>query len=208
MGSSRSWRAVRTGRSATYSRGDYQRVRAAGLDALRRSIARRVPFLANRVDHLQSWKHTVLLQVEVGRVERWCRPGLLSIGDAAHVMSPVGGVGINYVIQDAVVASNLIGPHLRAGTLQLQHLECFQHRRELPTRMMQALQRKMRPQVTPTGELQSRPPLAARLMRLPLIRDVPARLIAFGGLWPARVTPIEPSRQRVLARVQRGARSA
>jgi 2-polyprenyl-6-methoxyphenol hydroxylase-like FAD-dependent oxidoreductase len=191
-----------------FARGDYQRVRAAGLDALRASIARRAPFLADRLDHLQSWKQTALLQVEVGRVERWCRPGLLLIGDAAHVMSPVGGVGINYAIQDAVVASNLIGPRLRAGTLQIQHLECVQHRRELPTRIMQGLQRKMRPQMIAPGQPPSRPPLAARLMRLPVVRDVPARLIAFGGLWPAKVAPLEPWRQRVLRHLGRSAESA
>jgi 2-polyprenyl-6-methoxyphenol hydroxylase-like FAD-dependent oxidoreductase len=191
-----------------FARGDYQRVRAAGLDALQASIARRAPFLADRVDHLQSWKQTALLQVEVGRVERWCRPGLLLIGDAAHVMSPVGGVGINYAIQDAVVASNLIGPRLRAGTLQTQHLECVQHRRELPTRVMQGLQRRMRPPVIVPGQPPSPPPLAARLMRLPVVRDVPARLIAFGGLWPARVTPLEPRRKRVLAYLRRSLGSA
>jgi 2-polyprenyl-6-methoxyphenol hydroxylase-like FAD-dependent oxidoreductase len=172
-----------------FARGDYQRVRAEGLDALRQSIVRLAPFLADRVDRLQSWQQTSLLQVHVGRVERWFRPGLLLIGDAAHVMSPVGGVGINYAIQDAIVASNLIGPRLLDGKLRTHHLECVQRRRELPTRVMQALQRKMRPQVG-VGEVASEPPLIAKLMfGLPLLGQVPARLIAFGGLWPAKVQP-------------------
>ena len=90
-----------------FQRGTYQQVRNAGLESLRQSIADHVPFLADRVHHLQSWQQTSLLQLEVGRVPRWYRPGLLLIGDAAHVMSPVGGVGVNYAIQDAIVASNL-----------------------------------------------------------------------------------------------------
>jgi 2-polyprenyl-6-methoxyphenol hydroxylase-like FAD-dependent oxidoreductase len=183
-----------------FPRGTYQRVRAAGLDALRRSIAACAPFLADRVHRLQSWQQTSLLQVSVGRVPRWYRPGLLLIGDAAHVMSPVGGVGINYAIQDAVVASNLLGPELRQGTLRTHHLACVQHRRELPTRVMQALQRTMRPQVTPGSAPGSKPPLPARLVRLPVLRQIPTRLIAFGGLWPARVAPIEPPHPRLLAR--------
>jgi 2-polyprenyl-6-methoxyphenol hydroxylase-like FAD-dependent oxidoreductase len=183
-----------------FPRGTYQQLRAKGLEAVRQPITSHAPFLADRVHHLQSWQQTSLLQIDVGRVPRWYRPGLLLIGDAAHVMSPVGGVGINYAIQDAVVASNMIGPRLRQGTLRTHHLECVQRRREPPTRLMQAFQRKMRPQVTPAGELLSSPPLAARLIRLPLLREIPARLIAFGGLWPAKVAPIAPPHPRLLVR--------
>jgi len=184
-----------------FARGAYQQVRAEGLEALRQSIARLAPFLADRVGHLQRWQQTSLLQVVVGRVRRWYRPGLLLIGDAAHVMSPVGGVGINYAIQDAVVASNLIGPHLRGGTLRTHHLASVQRRRELPTRVMQALQRKMRAQLPLPGGQPSRPPLTAGLIRLPVLREVPARLIAFGGFRPARVAPIGPARAGLLARI-------
>jgi 2-polyprenyl-6-methoxyphenol hydroxylase-like FAD-dependent oxidoreductase len=173
-----------------FPRGTYQQVRKAGLEALRQSIADLVPFLADRVHHLQSWQQTSLLQLEVGRVPTWYRPGLLLIGDAAHVMSPVGGVGVNYAIQDAIVASNLTGPHLRSGGLKTHHLACVQHRRELPTRWMQAFQSKMRPQVSDDGEFRTKPPLAARLIRLPIVREIPGRLIAFGGLWPAKVDPL------------------
>jgi 2-polyprenyl-6-methoxyphenol hydroxylase-like FAD-dependent oxidoreductase len=169
-----------------FARGMYQQVRAEGLESLRQSIVRLVPFLADRIDQLQSWQQTSLLQIHVGRVDRWFRPGLLLIGDAAHVMSPVGGVGINYAIQDAIVASNLIGGPLVNGKLRVHDLECVQRRRELPTRAMQALQRKMRPQVR-LGGVPARPPLAAKLIGLPLVKQIPARLIAFGGLWPARI---------------------
>jgi 2-polyprenyl-6-methoxyphenol hydroxylase-like FAD-dependent oxidoreductase len=178
-------------------RGEYQRLRAEGLESFRRAVARRIPFLEQRVELIQSWQQTSLLQIDIGRVNRWFRPGLLLIGDAAHVMSPVGGVGINYAIQDAVVAANLIGDPLRRGKLQMHHLECVQRRRELPTRMMQFLQRRMRPAVAPSGQPLSKPPFAARVIRLPLINQVPSRLIAFGGLWSARPARVQANRRKL-----------
>ena len=90
------------------AKGAYKEIHDAGLPAFRRAIAEMAPELADRVDTIQDWHQTALLAVEAGRVKRWFRPGLLLIGDAAHVMSPVGGVGINYAIQDAVVASNVL----------------------------------------------------------------------------------------------------
>jgi 2-polyprenyl-6-methoxyphenol hydroxylase-like FAD-dependent oxidoreductase len=177
-----------------FPRDRYQELRSNGLQALRDAIAQCAPFLADRVDQVQSWQDTALLRVEVGRVRHWFRPGLLLIGDAAHVMSPVGGVGINYAIQDAVVAANLLAAPLRDGGLKMHHLECVQRRRELPTRAMQALQRKMRPRVGAGGApVPGKPPLMARLMWLPPLNQVPARLIAFGGLWPAKVAALPRS---------------
>jgi hypothetical protein len=164
-----------------FPRGGYQDLRAHGLEALRQAIARRAPFLADRVDDLRSWQQTSLLQIDIGRVRRWFRPGLLLIGDAAHVMSPVGGVGINYAIQDAIVAANLLGPELRQGRLRTHQLEAVQRRREWPTRMMQALQRKLRPRVKRAGEVLPKPPLAARLLWLPGLNQVPARLMLSAG---------------------------
>jgi len=99
----------------TIAKGSYPRVRAEGLEAVRRPIAQRVPWLADRTDALRDWNQVSLLAVESSRLRRWYRPGLLLIGDAAHTMSPVGAVGITVAMQDAAVASNVLGPRLRAG---------------------------------------------------------------------------------------------
>src|SRR3712207_8397493 len=126
-------------------KGSYGQLRATGLPALRRSVAELAPELADRVGHLQDWKQGSLLSVESDRLRRWYRPGLLLIGDAAHVMSPVGGVGINYAIQDAVVAANMLTEPLKKSQAQLKDLDssylaAVQRRREWPTRIIQAVQ--------------------------------------------------------------------
>jgi 2-polyprenyl-6-methoxyphenol hydroxylase-like FAD-dependent oxidoreductase len=173
-----------------FAKGAYQRLRQAGLDAVRRSIADLAPWLGNRTDQLRDWQQTSLLSVEAGRVERWYRPGLILIGDAAHVMSPVGGVGINYAIQDAIVTSNIVGPRLLHGTLCAADLRAVQRRRELPTRLMQFLQAQMRPRFAESGAVATRPPVAVRwAMESPPIADLCKRLIAFGGWRPERVRP-------------------
>src|SRR5207247_1863393 len=94
-------------------KGSYQQVRAAGLEAVRQAVVEAVPWLSDRVADLNDWKQVSVLAVESSRLTKWYQPGLLLIGDAAHVMSPVGGVGINVAIQDAVEAANLLGPRLR-----------------------------------------------------------------------------------------------
>src|SRR5215216_6841507 len=125
----------------TIVKGGYKEVRAAGLDRLRRSLARVAPEWADRFDELEDWKQIPVLSVEISRLKRWHKPGLLLIGDAAHVMSPLGGVGINYAIQDAVVASNVLGEKLRSSTpVRERDLAEVQRRRELPTRAIQAFQ--------------------------------------------------------------------
>jgi 2-polyprenyl-6-methoxyphenol hydroxylase-like FAD-dependent oxidoreductase len=121
-------------------KGDYQRLRGAGIEELRAAVDRLLPWLADRTPALKDWHQTSLLSVESRRVCRWYRPGLLLIGDAAHVMSPVGGVGINLAIQDAIATANLLGPRLQARTLRVRDLAAVQRRREWATRLVQALQ--------------------------------------------------------------------
>ena len=116
-----------------------QRGRQRRQPALR--IELRVPWLADRTDALRDWHQTSLLSVEVCHLRRWYQPGLLLIGDAAHTMSPVGGVGISEAIQDAVVASNVLGPRLRAGHVRESDLAAVQRRREWPVRIVQGYQR-------------------------------------------------------------------
>src|SRR5262249_17934259 len=103
-------------------KGHYEEVRRRGLDAFREEIATIAPFLRDRVDELRDWEDIKLLTVVVDRLRRWYRPGLLCIGDAAHAMSPVGGVGINLAIQDAVATANLLAAPLRAGRLTTEDL--------------------------------------------------------------------------------------
>ena len=172
------------------AKGGYKQIHAAGLPAFRRAVAEVLPELADRVDALREWKQVALLSVESSRVPRWYRPGLLLIGDAAHVMSPVGGVGINYAVQDAVVAANVLAQPLRAGRLRLGDLAAVQRRREWPTRIIQAGQALAQKRLMAPALESGRPfapPLPLRLLtRVPFLRDLPARIVAF-GFWPERV---------------------
>jgi 2-polyprenyl-6-methoxyphenol hydroxylase-like FAD-dependent oxidoreductase len=121
-------------------KGGIDALQARGLQAFRDDIARLVPFLADRVPEIADWADIPLLSVRVDRLLRWYRPGLLCIGDAAHAMSPVGGVGINLAIQDAVAAANTLAGPLLANQVAVDDLRRIQRRRELPTRMTQRLQ--------------------------------------------------------------------
>lgn len=165
-------------------KGSYQQVHAAGIDALHRKIVEVAPEMADRVELLQDWKQISLLSVESSRCPRWFKPGLLLIGDAAHVMSPVGGVGINYAIQDAVVAANVLTEPLKHGQLRERDLRAVQRQREWPTRIIQAIQAAVQQRIM-SGVLDlskplAVPPLVALLGRIPLLRDIPARIMAFG----------------------------
>ena len=165
-------------------KGSSRQVRAAGIEALRRSLSEVVPQYADRFEELKDWKQVSTLSVESSRVKRWFRPGLLLLGDAAHVMSPVGGVGINYAIQDAVVAANVLAGPLREGSLGAPHLREVQRQREWPTRLIQALQVRIQQRVIAAAldpRNTFRLPLALRvLLRIPILRDLPARVIGFG----------------------------
>jgi 2-polyprenyl-6-methoxyphenol hydroxylase-like FAD-dependent oxidoreductase len=167
-------------------KGSYKQVQAAGIDTLRQSIAALDPALADRVHEIQDWKQVSLLSVAADRLRRWYKPGLLLIGDAAHVMSPAGGNGINYAIMDAVAAANLLTDPLTDGHVTTADLARVQRRRELPTRIIQGIisgvqdrviNRALDPRMAFQLPLLFRLPL---VRNLPLVRDLPARLIGFG----------------------------
>jgi 2-polyprenyl-6-methoxyphenol hydroxylase-like FAD-dependent oxidoreductase len=121
-------------------KGSFERIQHDGVDAFRNEILKIAPFLGDRVLELRDWDQVKLLTVRINRLRRWHRPGLLCIGDAAHAMSPAGGVGINLAIQDAVATANLIGDTLRAGSAPESVLARVQKRREFPTRVTQFMQ--------------------------------------------------------------------
>jgi 2-polyprenyl-6-methoxyphenol hydroxylase-like FAD-dependent oxidoreductase len=171
-------------------KGSYQAVRAEGIEGLRRHIVEIIPELAEHVKTLTDWQQVALLSVESSRCPVWCKPGLLLIGDAAHVMSPIGGVGINYAIQDAVVAANLLTKPLLAGNVTLEDLQAVQHKREWPTRLIQFIQTQAQKSLIASA-LQSvgmlRVPRIVQLFfRIPVLRDLLPRLVAF-GLFHVRV---------------------
>jgi len=162
---------------------------------LRNSIVDIEPRLKNHVAHLKDWHEISVLSVESGRCPCWHKPGLLLIGDAAHVMSPVGGVGINYAIQDAVVASNALGGPLKSGRVEPRHLAEVQRQREWPTKFIQAFQATIQKRVvTPAlhSEEMLRVPAVLRLaVRLPFIRTLFPRTIAY-GIKRVHVRPLAP----------------
>ena len=176
-------------------KGTFPELRHEGIGELKRQFAGLIPEFADRLEHLTDWRKVSLLSVESSRCRTWHRPGLLLIGDAAHVMSPVAGVGINYAVQDAVSAANILAGPLRESQTRLvavadRHLAAVQRRRELPTRVIQALQAQLQknvlaPALGSSGPFS--PPLLLKLLpRIPVLRDLPGRLIGY-GVWPSRV---------------------
>jgi 2-polyprenyl-6-methoxyphenol hydroxylase-like FAD-dependent oxidoreductase len=179
--------------------------RAAGIEALRQSIAEIAPWLGDRLDAIADWSQTSVLSVQAGCARRWYRAGVLLIGDAAHIMSPVAGVGINYAIQDAIVASNRLGPRLLRGCVRLSDLAAVQRRREWPTRLMQRMQAAMQQRIETVGGTGAKRPWPLRILELlPPITELRTRLVAYGGLAPEKVAPLQPQlaglRRQVRAR--------
>jgi 2-polyprenyl-6-methoxyphenol hydroxylase-like FAD-dependent oxidoreductase len=170
-------------------KGAFAEIRAKGLPAFRDSVSARASLVTDRVAELRDWEQVKLLTVRVDRLERWYREGLLCIGDAAHAMSPVGGVGINLAIQDAVATANLLTGPLRAGRLTVEDLKRVQQRREFPTRVTQRIQVAVQNRIVGRilgGSFTA--PLAVRLMaRFPWLRRIPGWLIG-NGIRPEHVT--------------------
>ena len=175
-------------------KGGFDEVRRKGLDAFRRSLVEINPALGDRVQELASWDNIKLLTVVIDRLKRWYRDGLLCIGDAAHAMSPVGGIGINVAIQDAVAAGNILGPALRKGPVPESLLAEVQKRREWPTRMTQSLQVVVQNLVIRNVLQMQKKPHAPFLVKLfkwfPALRRIPGRIFGM-GFRPEHVRPPE-----------------
>jgi 2-polyprenyl-6-methoxyphenol hydroxylase-like FAD-dependent oxidoreductase len=168
------------------AKGTYETLRAQGIEALQRQIVETIPTFADRIGEIGDWSKVSMLEVRVDRLKQWHKPGLLCIGDAAHAMSPIGGVGINLAIQDAVAAANVLAEPMAAGETPTDaDLQRIVDRRMFPTNVTQDfpifIQNRAIEPVLHGTEI-DRPPLAARLLdEFPLLRRLPARLIGLGA---------------------------
>ena len=165
-------------------KGSFEGIRARGLEAFRKEIGLCAPFLAGRVGEIKQWDDAKLLSVKVDHLRKWHRDGLLCIGDSAHAMSPVGGVGINLAIQDAVATANLLAEKLRAGRIGEEDLRSVQLRREKPAGLTQKVQVFMHQHLLERifdSKETIPPPFPMRLLgMLPRLRTLPARMIGIG----------------------------
>jgi 2-polyprenyl-6-methoxyphenol hydroxylase-like FAD-dependent oxidoreductase len=165
-------------------KGGIDGIKAEGLDAFRKRVLFMSPFLTDRVEELKTFDDIKLLSVAVDRLRQWWRPGLICIGDAAHAMSPIGGVGVNLAVQDAVAAANRLAAPLKAGTAGDDDLHAIQARRTFPVRFTQALQLIMQKRIISpalASTQRPKPPLLFRLVgALPLLQRIPGRLLAVG----------------------------
>lgn len=166
------------------AKGDFERIQGLGLDAFLADLAGVVPFAADRVGSISSWDDVKLLTVRVDRLETWWREGFLCIGDAAHAMSPVGGVGINLAVQDAIAAANILYNPLRRNALSSEDLAAVQKRRLWPAKLTQSIQVAAHKRVLApllAGELGPKPPLPLRILAsFPAARRLVGRTIGMG----------------------------
>ncbi len=163
-------------------KGGFEEIRKRGLPALQSDIVELGPFLHDRIAELDDWSKIRLLTVQINRLRRWCREGLLCIGDCAHAMSPAGGVGINLALQDAVATANLLSAKLRHGPVSLADLEEVQKRREFPVRFVQRLQIMVHRRINgrTSGSGNSLPLIPRMFAWFPILRSLPAFLIGLG----------------------------
>jgi 2-polyprenyl-6-methoxyphenol hydroxylase-like FAD-dependent oxidoreductase len=166
------------------AKGRAEQLKAEGLEAFRRRVLEMSPFLADRIGELKSFDDVALLTVTVDRLRQWWRPGLICIGDSAHAMSPIGGVGINLAVQDAVAAANKLAGPLKSGTVTDDDLRAIQERRTLPVRFTQWLQLTIQKRIISRvleSEQRPKPPLLFRSFNVfPVLRRIPARLLGLG----------------------------
>ncbi len=180
------------------AKGQYEAVRARGLDAFRDAIVGMAPILKSGMADVKSWDDVKLLTVTINRLKRWTRPGLLCIGDAAHAMSPVGGVGVNLAVQDAVATANLLAAKLANGCPSEDELDAVRRRREFPVRMTQRMQVVVQNNLISAalkpGGAPLEPPLILRMVNaLPWLQGITARLVGL-GVRPEHVTSREARR--------------
>ena len=165
-------------------KGGIEQVKAEGLDAFRKSVLEMSPYLADRIGELKSWDDVKLLTVTVDRLRQWWRPGLICIGDSAHAMSPIGGVGVNVAVQDAVAAANRLATPLNAGRVTDADLRAIQERRTLPVRFTQWIQLNLQKRVISrvlASQQRPKPPLLFKLFgTFPMLRRLPGRLLGLG----------------------------
>ena len=165
-------------------KGTFAEFQARGMEAFHREIVQLAPYLSDRIDELKDWQQISLLSVTVDRLRTWCCPGLLCIGDSAHAMSPIGGVGINLAIQDAIATANLLAQRLRDGNVDLEALRAVQRRREFPTRMTQGtqlfIQNRFITRVLNRNQRLELPFFLKLLRRWPILRRIPARIVGIG----------------------------
>jgi len=188
------------------AKGGFAEIQNLGLPAFREQIKKSAPFLGNRVEELKSWDDVKMLTVRVDHLRRWHRDGLLFIGDAAHAMSPIGGVGINLAIQDAVAAANILTEPLRRGVVAERDLQKVQKRRELPTRLTQKVQvyiqnHAISKVLARKSDQRMKPALVFRLLRRwPMLRRIPARIVGM-GFRPEHVKFLAPNNDPQIAQI-------